>query len=122
MSRAQNAAKMESVKQFEEVTVYVLANDSGGVLTTGRQGIIINPVLEPPNISRSHLTPDTLIARGRKSALQGDKSTWEYKARADRGRLKVFRANSTIPVYDNLAFDFTLWTAKNPTSWEKMVS
>ena len=35
---------MESVKQFEEVTVYVPANDDGGggCLTTGA-GIIINP-------------------------------------------------------------------------------
>ena len=57
--------KMESGKQFEEVTVDVLANDAVGF--DHREGIIINR--EPPDITL-YRAPDTTkqIARGRKSA------------------------------------------------------
>ena len=57
--------KMESGKQFEEVTVDVLANDAVGF--DHREGIIINR--EPPDITLQQ-APDTTkqIARGRKSA------------------------------------------------------
>ena len=46
--------KMESGKQFEEVTVDVLANDAVGF--DHREGIIINR--EPPDITL-HRAPDT---------------------------------------------------------------
>ena len=79
--------KMESGKQFEEVTVDVLANDAVGF--DHREGIIINR--EPPDITlhhTRHLTRPTRSPEGENPLHSETRAlgntihlrSWEYKA------------------------------------------
>ena len=91
MSRGQNEPKTESVKQFEEVTVYVPANDGG---FDHREGIIINRGGKFQLI----LVHGTRHLDGPREKIRLDARREHLGIQSEliEARLKVFKANSTI--------------------------